>query len=84
MAELHRIKLYNLPQKVEGGVKIHGLKDKDGKDITILFHHLDGIYSYSTVDGSNEVVFLNATTPLISRGDGEYDIDNTVEEEKTY
>ena len=69
------IKLYNLPQRVEGGIKIHGLKDEDDKDIVVLFHHLDGMYSYCTIDGDEEkVVHLNALTPLVELGGDEYKV----------
>lgn len=71
----HKIKLYNLPQKVEGGIKIHGLKDDNKKDIVVLFHHLDGMYSYCTIEGTKKVVHLSASTPLVELEDGEYRID---------
>jgi hypothetical protein len=64
------MKLYNLPQNVEGGLPIHNV-DVDGKKITILFHHLDGMYSNCTIKGTNKVVHLDATTPIIYE-DGEY------------
>ena len=86
MAEINgepaHIKLYNLPQRVEGGIKIHGLKDKDDNDIVVLFHHLDGAYSYCTVqnpeapnDTDGDVVHLSASTPLVELGNDEYKIE---------
>lgn len=81
--EPHKIKLYNLPQRVEGGIKIYGAKDENDKDVVILFDHLDGMYSYSTIEGTDKVVHLSASTPLIEREDGGYDIDHEVEEDKS-
>lgn len=71
----HKIKLYNLPQRVEGGIKIHGLQDDKKKDIVVLFHHLDGMYSYCTIEGTDKIVHLSASTPLVELEDGEYKID---------
>lgn len=72
----HKIKLYNLPQRVEGGIKVHGLKLADDKEVTVLFHHLDGAYSYCTIEGDEEkVVHLSASTPLVELEGGEYKID---------
>ena len=67
----------HLPKDVEGGVKIHGLKDPDNKDIVVLFHHLDGMYSYCTIEGDEEgkVVHLSASTPLIEIENGEYRVE---------
>lgn len=65
----------HLPQRVEGGVKIHGFKDIKDKDIVVLFHHLDGMYSYCTIEGTKKVVHLSASTPLIEIENGEYQID---------
>lgn len=75
----YKIKLYNLPQRVEGGLKIHGLKDDEGKDVVVLFHHLDGMYSYCTVEGTDKIVHLSAITPLVTLGEGEYKIDEETE-----
>lgn len=71
----HKIKLMHLPQRVKGGVKIHGLKDSDNKDVVILFHHLDGMYSYCTFEGTDTVLHLSASTPLVELKNGEYQID---------
>lgn len=81
--EPHHLKLYNLPQRVEGGIKIHGFKGDDDKDVVLRFHHLDGMYSYCTVEGTDHIVNLKATTPLVEMEDGEYKIDEEAEE-KTY
>lgn len=85
------MKLYELPQRTEKGVKIYPLRSvsiEDGKelnDIVILFHHLDGMYSYCTLldkdgdtvlfkDGTKAVMHLSAATPLKRHADG-YKID---------
>lgn len=83
--EPHKLKLYNLPQRVEGGVKIHGCKDHDtDKDIIVLFHNLDGMFANCTVEGTDNPVTLSATTPLIEMEGGEYKIDEEYEEEREY
>lgn len=71
----HKIKLYNLPQRVKGGIKIHGLQDDKKKDIVVLFHHLDGAYSYCTIEGTDKTVHLSASTPLVELEGGEWQID---------
>lgn len=75
----HKIKLYNLPQRTEKGIKIHGLKDNKGKDIVVVFHHLDGMYSYCTIQDTDKVVHLSASTPLVELEGGEYKIDEETE-----
>lgn len=78
--EPHHIKLFNLPQRVKGGIKIHGF-EVDGKETPLRFHHLDGMYSYCTVDGDEEkVVHLNASTPLVELGNDEYKIEEPSED----
>jgi hypothetical protein len=75
MAIGYKIKLYNVPENIKGGLKIHGFKDKKGKKIVLRFHHLDGAYSYCTIDGSKKVVNLSASTPLVTLENDEYQID---------
>lgn len=75
------IKLYNLPQRVKGGIKIHGFVI-DGKEVPLRFHHLDGMYSYCTVEDSEKVVHLNASTPLVELGNNEYRIEEEPDESK--
>lgn len=72
----YKIKLYNLPQRVKGGVKIHGAyRDGKGKDIPVLFHHLEGMTANCTIEGTNTVINLPADTPLVELNDGEYQFD---------
>lgn len=71
------MRLYNLQRGEDN--KIYGLKDLEGKDITVIFGHLDGAYSYCWIEGEPEkVVHLSASTPLELFKDG-YKV---VEEEK--
>lgn len=63
------MKLYELPR--DKGVKIYGFKDKEDKDLVIIFGHLDGMYSYCWIEGDTKaVVHLNASTPLEEYKDG--------------
>lgn len=72
----HHVKLYNLPQRVQGGILVKGFRVDDDKTIDLRFHHLDGMYSYCTVDGDEEkVVNLSASTPLVELGNDEYQIE---------
>lgn len=75
MATGYKIKLYNVPQNIEGGLKIHGYKNNRGREIVLRFHHLDDNGSYCTVDGGKKVVNLPADTPLVTLPDDEYQID---------
>lgn len=83
--EPHKLKLYNLPQRVEGGIKIHGCKDHDTDEyITVLFHNLDGMYANCTAEDTGNPVTLSATTPLIEMGNDEYKIDEEEAQEREY
>lgn len=75
MATGYKLHVYNLPEKVKGGIKIHGLKDEDGNDIVVLFHKLDGMNTVSTIEGTSKKFALKADTPLIDIGNDEYKID---------
>ena len=72
--EPHHIKLYNLPQRVDGGILVKGFRVDDDKTIDVRFHHLNGMYSYCTVDGGEDIVHLSASTPLVELGNDEYQI----------
>lgn len=79
------MKLYDLPQRTERGVKIYPrqpitVEGEKYDDAVILFHHLDGMYSYCTLldkegdtiiykDGSKAVIHLSVGTPLIKYKD---------------
>lgn len=58
-------KLYELPR--DRGLRIKAeTTNGEGKKVGdfIIFHHLDGMYSYCTIEGTNDVVHLSASTPL--------------------
>ena len=89
--EPHHIKLYNLPQKVEGGILLKGFEEYIAKDkkqtLDLRFHHLDGMYSVCTVEGDEDrVIHLSASTPLLELGNDEYQIEYPDEdkEDKSY
>ena len=57
------MKLYDIPK----GSKLNLIDDK-GEPFTAIFEHLDGMYSYCSVDGIG-VVHLAGGTPLRKVGD---------------
>lgn len=60
-------KLYDIPR----GSKIYGVKTPRGKAVTVIFHHLDGAYSYCYIEGHPErVVHYSASMPLKPFKDG--------------
>ena len=68
------MKLYDLPQRTEKGVKLYGLKSVAGDDLVIIFDHIDGMYSYCWVldvnDNRDKIVHLSAITPVKKYKDG--------------
>lgn len=79
------IKLFNLPQRVEGGIRIHGFRSEleNSGEQTLRFHHLDGMYSVCTIEGHDDhIVHLSASTPLIELGNDEYQIEYPEEDEE--
>lgn len=67
------IRLYDLPPRPENPIRIYGLSGNGGK-IVVLYHHIDGMYSYCTVedDKSNDLghTHLSVSTPLVKHKDG--------------
>lgn len=56
-------KLYELER--DRGIKILGFNGEDGKPLTIVFGHLDGMYSYCWLENeTDKIVHLSASTPL--------------------
>jgi hypothetical protein len=55
------MKLYEIPKK-----SIIKTKSATGKDVDILFWHIDGAYSYCTIEDGDpdNVIHLSASTPL--------------------
>lgn len=59
------MKLYELPARPDKPIEIHGLTDGDNKPVVVLYHHLDGAYSFCTLETEDgPVVHLSAGTPL--------------------
>ena len=75
------MKLYELPQRQS--IPIYGFRDSEDKeDVTVIFDHIDGMYSYCWVKGARkEIVHLNASTELKAYKDG-YTVELTVESEE--
>jgi len=64
--------------EIPEGSKIHAITNLsvDGKMSVITFHHLDGMYSYCTVDGhesGKNTLHLSFATPLV-KVDDHYEI----------
>lgn len=72
------MKLADLPARPKQPIKIYGLKSMKNikgkntiKDIVVYYHHIDGMYSYCTVDGpKGGICHLSVSTPLIKHEDG--------------
>ena len=62
------MKLLDLPK----GAKIIEPSCSDGSTY-IIFHHLDGMYSYCTTEKGG-TIHLRCDTPLTKREDGDYEI----------
>lgn len=64
------MKLLDIPRESKIKVLVNG------EDATLTFHHLDGMYSFCTVDGKEEdnVVNLSCGTPLKLISEGLYEI----------
>lgn len=65
-------------QDIPEGSKIHAITNlsQKGKMSVITFHHLDGMYSYCTVDGhpaGSNTLHLSFATPLV-KVDDHYEI----------
>jgi hypothetical protein len=87
--EPYHIKLYNVPQRVEGGIKIYGYSSPAVNlpdDVVLLFDQLDGMYANCTVEGDEgadpTIIHLKATQPLVEYKDG-YMIEEEPEAEST-
>ena len=61
------MKLYDLPRDDEVGTKIY--TDVYNEEAYVRFHHLDGMYSYCTVDGGG-VAHIAASAPIEVYKDG--------------
>lgn len=69
---MEELKLYNLPQRVEGGIPISGFKDqKSDKPVTLYFDHMDGMYANLRINDTKDILSVHAATDLIYE-DGKY------------
>lgn len=68
------LKLYELPARPKQPIKIYGLivGNAQGEQIkaVVLYHHIDGMYSYCTIENSKEVIHLHCGTELKKYKDG--------------
>lgn len=79
------LKLYEIPK--ESKIKGEYVDTATGQVIGDMatFHHLDGMYSFCTIDGveaPNNVIHLSAVTPLLINEDGSYSVDVREEPEE--
>ena len=65
------IKLYNLPQRTEHGIRVYS---QDRKRVYI-FDHMDGMYANCQIEGTDAFMGLHAATPLVELGNDEYQIE---------
>ncbi len=67
------MKLYEIPQGSR--IKAEATNNKGEKvGDFIVFHHIDGAYSYCTVEGTDKVCHLSASQELTKSDDGYYEI----------
>ena len=73
------MKLYEIPRDS----KIYELEPNGDKNGVVVFHRLDGMYSYCTILGKegDGVLHLNASTSLEKYKDG-YRLESNTEKEK--
>lgn len=63
------MKLYELPR--DQNIPIYGFFGLKREPITIIFGHIDGMYSYCWLkDDEEKLVHLSASTPLEKHKDG--------------
>jgi hypothetical protein len=73
------MKLYEIPKGSR--IKAETSNDKGKLGDFIIFHHLDGMYSYCTVEGTDEVIHLPANQELTLSDEGYYQELQKVREE---
>lgn len=77
-----KLRLYNLPQRVPGGIKIYGatlVGEEKYDDPVLLFDRMDGMYANLQIEGTDKYVQLSGSTPLVYE-DGKYSIDKEAED----
>ena len=82
MAELngapHHITVANLPQNIEGGIKIRGFKDPRydlPKDAVLLFTHLEDSEAVCQIEGEQRGISIDSNTPIVELGNDEYQVE---------
>lgn len=75
----HELTVFNLPQNIEGGIKIHGFTSPAinlPDDAVLLFSHTVDMYGRCTIEGDDDktVVWVHGTTPLVELEGGEYQV----------
>ena len=66
------MKLYEIPQGSR--IKAETTNDAGKLGDYVIFHHLDGMYSYCTVEGTDEVCHLSANQELKLSNEGYYEL----------
>lgn len=75
--EPYTIKVYNLPQNIKGGIKIHGFSDPAydlPEDAVLLFTHLEGMEAFCNVEGTKNQISIDANTKIVELGGDEYKV----------
>ena len=67
------MKLYEIPQ--ESRIKAETTDDNGNKlGDFIIFHHLDGAYSYCSVEGTEDILHVSACQDLSLSEEGYYEL----------
>lgn len=66
------MKLYELPRDKGIRIKTETSNDKGKLGDFIIFHHIDGMFSYCTIENTDEVCHLSASTELKKSENGDY------------
>lgn len=67
------MKLYEIPKSSRIKAETNNNNGEKLGDY-IIFHHIDGMFSYCTVEGTEEVCHLSANQNLILSEDGYYEL----------
>ncbi len=73
--EAHHITMANLPQNVDGGIRIRGFNDPrydTPEDTVLLFTHLEGNEAVCKVEGTKNTISIEANAPIVELGGDEY------------
>jgi len=64
------MKLHEIPKGSR--IKAETRNDKGKLGDFVIFHHLDGAYSYCTIEGTEEVCHLSGSQKVKVSGEGNY------------